>query len=109
MAEKIGEYFVQEFVIGLGLLGGMGIDPGGEILKAILQLMPNNNFGFLLFLISILVTIVSIMGAFAMGGWIGIIAVVLAFFGGLFINNQIGAWFIVIAILLGLIAPNTKK
>ena len=34
---SVGEYFVQEFIIGLGLLGGIGVDPEGEILKALNQ------------------------------------------------------------------------
>jgi len=30
MGDSIGESFVQEFVIGFGLLSGMGIDVNGE-------------------------------------------------------------------------------
>ena len=112
MAKNVGEYFVQEFVIGLGLLGGMGVDPEGEILKALNQaiqtLNPSMNFGWMILIFSILITIGAIIGAFAMGGWIGILAVGLAFIGGIFINHQFGAWLVVISLLVGLVAPSLK-
>ena len=110
MVENIGETFVQEFVIGLGFLSGMGIDPEGMIIQALSQALPNPSFGFkaLFFLLPLIITIISILGAFAIGGWLGITAVGLAFIGGIFINHSFGAYLLVGAVLLGLIAPQSK-
>ena len=112
MVNKLSEHFVQEFVIGLGLLGGMGVDPEGEILKALNQaiqsLNPAMDFTALIVIFSILATIGALIGAFALGGWSGIIAVGLAFIGGRFINTEEGIWLVVIAFFLGLFAPNLK-
>ncbi len=102
MGNNIGESFVQESVIGLGLLSGMGVSVNGEILKAI-SLSPT-----LIFLISLFTTIVSLLGAFVIGGWAGIIAVVFAFIGGIFISTKFGAWMLVIGIILGFFSPNMK-
>lgn len=78
MVNNIGERFVQEFVIGLGLLSGMGVDPEGEILKALNQAIssinPSMNFTWMIIAFSIIVTIGSIIGAFLIGGWAGIAA-----------------------------------
>jgi hypothetical protein len=110
MKESLGEYFVQEFVIGLGLLGGLGVNPEGMIIQAIAPLAQSSP-GLHLFLIILpfLITALSLVGAFSMGGWIGIIAVGLAFFGGLLIQHPIGVWLIVFGFLLGFIAPSFGK
>jgi hypothetical protein len=112
MAKNVGEYFVQEFVIGLGLLGDIGVDPEGEILKvlnqAIKAINPSVDFTWMIIIFSILIMIGAIIGAFVMGGWVGIVAVVFAFVGGILINHQFGVWMIVIGILVGLAAPSLK-
>ena len=101
--KKAGDFFVQEFVIGLGLLSGMGIDINSEILKA-LDVSP-----FLRISVSIFIMILSLAGAFAMGKWVGLTAVTFAFIGGIFINTQFGAWMLIIGIILGFMSPSTKN
>jgi hypothetical protein len=113
MSENIGEHFVQEFVIGLGLLGGMGVDPEGMILQSlnevIKSLNPSMDFSLLIAMLSILVTLGAVLGAYKVGSWVGIVAVGMAFLGGIFINTQFGVWMLVIAIFGGLFAPQTKN
>ncbi len=113
MSNKVGERFVQEFVIGLGLLGGMGVDPEGMILRALNDSMkslnPSMDLQLWIIIFSIIATIGAVLGAFAIGGWPGIIAVGLAFIGGIFINTKFGVWMILVAIILGLIAPKIRE
>jgi hypothetical protein len=113
MAENVGETFVQEFVIGLGLLSGMGIDPDGMIIKTLGQIIPtlNSSVGLKIFffLLPLIITVMSIIVAFVVGGWIGIIAIGLAFVGGIFIKSSVGGWLLIFGILIGLVAPNLKN
>lgn len=117
MSRKIGEIFVQEFVLGFGFLSGfwihVGIDPESEVLKAlsaiIQTLAPNSRFSLLFWVIPIASTIFSIIFTYLLGGWIGLIAVVLAFLGGVFIESSVGVILLIVAILLGMFAPSTKE
>ncbi|HME86786.1 MAG TPA: hypothetical protein VKE88_00025 [Candidatus Nanoarchaeia archaeon] len=107
-SNEAGKYFVQEFVVGLGLLSGMGIDPEGTILQAFIPLIKDLSPG-LVFLFSILpyiVTLLSLWGAYEMGRELGILAVSLAFISGLILPNQFGAWLLAISFILGLFAPS---
>lgn len=116
MASK-GEAFVTEFVIGLGLFSGLwistGVDPEGAVLDALAtavnQLVPNPLYGVLFVLISIVSTLVSILSAYALGGFVGIFAVIMALLGGVFLNSGFGAYLIVIGLFVGLIAPAAKE
>ncbi len=104
-----GRVFVQEFVIGLGFLSGLwiysGVDPTAEILKSFSAIVPEMS-GFL-WLIVVLITIGSIMGAYFMGKWLGLLAVFLAFLGGIFIGSW-GIWPLIVGVILGLFAPQSK-
>lgn len=111
MDEK-AEYFVNEFVIGLGFLSGLwiaiGIDPQAEIFKAfatiIKTLNPNSGFGLLFFLlffiIPLIILICLILGTYFMGGIVGLIAVVFGFLGGLLILAS--TWISTILLLIGM-------
>ena len=108
-----GRAFVKEFVLGFGFISGLwiyiGINPETEILKTFAeiahQLDPNS--GFIFWLIPFLMLIASTIGTFALGGKIGVVAVFLAFMGGVFIGS-FGIWILIPAILLGLLAPSHK-
>ena len=102
MAKDIGEYFVQEFVIMFGLLSGMGVDINGEMFKA-LGMSP-----ILIFIIALFVMILSLVAAFAIGGWLGITAIGFAFIAGIFISTSFGAYMLVIGIAMGIIAVKIK-
>lgn len=101
---------MQEFVIGLGFLSGLwiyaGVDPTAEILKSFSAIVPRMS-GFL-WLIAAVSTIGSIAGAYSMGGRLGLLAVFLAFLGGIFIGSSLGIWLLIGGVILGLFAPQSK-
>jgi hypothetical protein len=103
--------FVKHFVIGIGFLGGLfaraGLDPKGEIIKALISVFQSNP---LLFgLISVVFTVLPLFIAYLLGGALGMFAIILAFFGGYLISSSlIGIILLIIAIVLGLIAPYEK-
>lgn len=115
-SESIEKAFVQELVIGFGFLSGLwvyaGVNPEAEIIRAfsaiIETLMPNSGLGFVFWLIPIIALIATILSAFAISGWAGIVSIGLAFIGGVFIDSSFGVFILVIAVILGLIAPNFK-
>jgi len=80
------EYFIDEFVIGLGFLSGLwiavGFNPEAELFKALGMIINilNPNFGFntLFFIVPTLILIASIIGSYLMGGKLGLFAVVLS-------------------------------
>lgn len=105
-----GKVFVQEFVIGFGFLGGLwiyaGVNPDTEILKAFSVIVPEMS-GFFWW-IGVMITIGSIVGAYFIGKWLGLLAVFLAFLGGIFLNH-LGIWPLVGGIILGFFAPQLKS
>ena len=116
-AEDIGKSFVQEFVIGFGFLSGLwiyaGVNPETEIIKAfssvIKELSPNPMYSFMFWIIPIIATLASIGGSYALGGWVGLIAVIFAFVGGIFISTTFGIIFLIVGIALGFAAPHFKS
>ena len=108
--ENIGEVFVQESVIGLGFLSGFwiyaGVDPTAEIVKSLSIIVPEMS-GFL-WLLVVVATIISIAGAYSMGGRLGLLAVFLAFLGGIFIGSW-GILLLVVGMILGPIAATQSK
>lgn len=103
---KKGQVFVQEFVLGFGFLGGLfawvGIDPEEEILRALLRaLLPNNELTISIVIFGIVSTsaLVSILGALAMGGKLGLLVVAFAWIAG-FLLPMGGSWSILGALLL---------
>lgn len=87
------KYFYEEFVIGLGFTSGLwlavGIDPEAIIFDSLLNVVkaytPYFKFGFIFYLLPIIVTVLSLWCAYLMGGNVGVIGVACAFLGGLLI------------------------
>ncbi|MFA6072850.1 MAG: hypothetical protein WC758_01950 [Candidatus Woesearchaeota archaeon] len=88
---KVGSMFVLSFVLGFGFLSGfwinLGFNPKEEIMKIFVKLIqnlfPNPLYSFLFWAIPIVATIFSIYMAFKKGGFLGLLAVALAFSAGL--------------------------
>jgi len=110
--------FVQEFVLLVGFLTGYwiyaGVNPETEILKAFLEVIVQLNpslapgVSIMSWIIPLGLTIGSIVTSLAVGGWIGLSAVCLAFVGGWMIES-IGVYLLLIAIVIGLFAGSAKK
>jgi hypothetical protein len=112
------EFFVQEFVLGFGFLGGLfayvGVDPEEEVMRSLLAIaIPNN--ASLLSLVAILLGIVGtftgIAGAYAAAGKGGLIVVAVAWIAGVTISagstlTTIGAFLLVGALVTGPIVYN---
>lgn len=109
MAE-ISDYS-HKYVLLFGFLSGLwlavGIDPEAIVIDSVLDvvkiLYSEFKFGFMFYLIPILGTITSILGAYIEGGSIGSIAVIFAFIGGfsILIHPTIGIIFVLVGVLLG--------
>ena len=54
-----------------------------------------------------MITIGSIVGAYLVGKWLGLLAVFLAFLGGIFIGS-LGIGLLIGGVILGLFAPQSK-
>jgi len=107
-------YFVRVFVIGLGFASGfwiaVGIDPEAVITGAFAEAANSisSGSGIIILLIPVISTAVSIYFAYAMGGWLGLLAVGIAFIGGIiFLNSTIlSLVLIAVAIVIGILASN---
>lgn len=88
---KKSEIFFREFVLGVGFVSGfwiaLGVNPEAVIFESFREVMetinPDSGFGYLFTLIPLLSTVCSLIGAYTMGGKVGIFALALAFVGGL--------------------------
>lgn len=118
------EIFFKEFIVGLGFISGfwiaVGVNPEAIIFESLRTVMetlnPDSGFGYMFTLFPLLLTVGSLIGAYAMGGKIGMFAIGIAFVSGiLFVSapiislimlgaamlvgsaavekNQAGAWF----------------
>ncbi len=112
MAKNPAETFIKEIVLGFGFFSGIfayiGIDPQIELLKVVASLIPNG--GIYVWLISVALFAISSILTYVVGGPVGIIAVILAFFGGLFIatNSALGVFLTIAAIGAGYLAIYLK-
>lgn len=105
-------YFVRVFVLGLGFMSGfwiaVGANPEAEITNAFAEAAKSILAGseILIRLIPTVALVTSIILAFATGGWLGLLAVGVAFIGGIvFIKYTVAALVIVgVAIILGFVA-----
>jgi len=104
-----GEIFVKEFIIGLGLISGIfwrvGVDPEAVLFSALLdiyrQLSPDTRFSWYFWLAPLLLTAISWIGAYLIGGTLGFFAVILAL-AGVFMYDTFFGWILVIvAVILG--------
>lgn len=97
-------------MVGFGFLSGLwiyaGVDPTAEILKSFSAIVPEMS-GFF-WLIVVVSTMGSIVGAYLVGKWVGLLAVFLAFLGGIFIGSW-GVWPLTGGVILGLFAPQSKS
>lgn len=108
MVDEINlEDLTKELIIGFGFLEGLwiyaGINPMGEIAKAFSKIAPGGMFSSWFPLILFILTLIQIIAVYIYGGVIGLIALLLAFLGGIFIGTGIlGIVLVVIAFFLGL-------
>ncbi|PIN72142.1 hypothetical protein COT48_01665 [Candidatus Woesearchaeota archaeon CG08_land_8_20_14_0_20_47_9] len=90
---KVAERFVKEFVVLFGFLNGIwiaiGVNPEAEVFKAfrlaVEALNPTPGLSILFTLVPVLITIATLFGAYSLGKWISIGAVLCGFIGGLLI------------------------
>jgi len=111
--------FIREFIIGFGFLTGfwiyVGVDPESVLVNAILQTMAEfmapiaDALGFIYILIGFGGTVASIWATYKAGGESGIIATMIAFAAGLFIETSVGIPLLLFALFLGLLLPVIKK
>lgn len=115
--QKVGLSFVQEFVLGFGFLSGLwihvGVNPESEIVKAFAQvaeeLAPSSGFSLIFWLIPVIALVASITGSYFISGWFGLVALGLAFAGGIFIDSTLGVILLVVGVLLGFVAPMMRE
>jgi hypothetical protein len=111
-----GEKFVHEFVLMFGFLGGIwlrvGISPEGAISEAIVEIIKAINpeiaplIAILFTVLAIVFFIGSIIGAYGIGGHLGLLAVILAIIAGYFLS-EFGVILLFFAIIIGWVAPDS--
>jgi hypothetical protein len=117
MAKKSHTY-IWQFVIGLGFLSGLwtaiGINPQ-EIILNVLGTVTESVYTdpairLLFIVLPTILLIVSIIGAYKKGKFLGLISVIVAYFAGLFslISATTSLVFLCIAIIIGYLATNRK-
>lgn len=96
-------YFVRYSVIGFGFVSGLwiavGVNPETEIIRAFAELANSmqSGLGVFFWIIPFIILGVSIVAAIASGGWLGLIAVFIAFISGALCIS----WTIIALILFG--------
>jgi len=123
MSPSKTDAFINEFVITFGFLGGLftrvGVDPETELIKAFLtileQFAPSMQVlnPWILILITIGLTSVSILAIYSLGGKLGLFAVACAWIGGFTITGDstqaiIGVSMFIIALFIGMYAIERK-
>jgi len=111
---KLAKWFVQEIVIGFGFFTGfwlfVGVDPEALIVNSFLEVLRTfsssiaSTLSFSYWLLGAVFIVISIALSYCIGKWAGLMAVVLAFFGGLLIMS-VGAYLLLIGVCVGFIAP----
>jgi len=107
-------YFVRVFVIGLGFMSGfwiaVGVNPEAVMINAFAEAAKSILAGseILIWLVPIVALVISILSAFSTGGWLGLLAVGIAFAGGIvFIKYTVAALVVVgFATVLGLVVSS---
>ena len=111
MVTMTTKIFIQELVVGFGFLNGLwiysGANPEAEIIKSFAALVPDS-YSWIFWLFLVLSPIISLFVTYAIGGLLGIIAVVLAFVGGITIASSFGIWLLLAGIILGVLACSTQ-
>ena len=103
--------FIKEFILLFGFLGGFwiyaGVNPEAEIAKAFMEIVESlipgtfTALSVLYWIGSLIFMSLSFWSSYLVGGKAGLIAVILAFLGGILIGS-VGIWFLVAALILGL-------
>jgi hypothetical protein len=114
------EVFIRKYVMWTGFFGGVflriGVDPQGEIMKALISLLPvspliaqllTGLFGLIL----IAFTINDLNDVYSTGGSLGLLTVTVAFISGLIIlsDSVIGAFLLIFDIYLAKFAIKGKN
>lgn len=107
---KRNERFVIEFVILFGFLNGFwiyaGVNPESEILRSFTDLVPSMS-SVLFWLITIMLTVGTIAAAYKLGKWLGLVVILSAFLGGVFIESW-GIWSLLVGIGIGWFVPMSR-
>lgn len=109
-------YFVGAFVLGFGFLTGLwmaaGIDPQGEIARAVAGAVNSihSGWGDWIRYIPTILTGSSVIGACVLGRWLGLLSVALAFIAGLIIASLPIPSLVFLAAAVGVVAwsPGAK-
>ena len=98
-------YFVRYSVIGFGFVSGVwiavGVNPETEIIRFVVELADSihSGIGVFFWIIPIIIFAVSLFIAVKSGGWLGLIAVFIAFLSGALCISHT-----VVAVILALVA-----
>jgi len=102
---------LQELIVCSGFLGGLwiyaGVNPETEILRAFTDLVPGMS-SILFWVGSVLLTVLPILSTWYIAGVCGLVALLLAFLGGISIAS-IGIWLLVVALVIGAVCPTREE
>jgi hypothetical protein len=107
---KIGLFLFNELILIIVFLNGiwirLGIYPEEETWKPVfLSLYNLLQNSYLFWLMPFLLLFPSMLGSYFIGGWLGLIAISLAFLSGYFLNSSFSMILLLIGIILGSFAP----
>ncbi|MDD1696853.1 MAG: hypothetical protein LUQ36_00665 [Methanoregula sp.] len=115
MAKKSRTY-IWQFVIGLGFLSGLwtaiGIDPQAVILDVLGNVVDtvysDPAIRSLFLILPMILLLISVLGAYTRGKFLGLISVIVAYLAGLLflVSTMTALVFLGIAIIIGYLAPN---
>jgi len=115
MAKKSRTY-IWQFVIGLGFLSGLwtaiGIDPQAVILDALGNVVDtvysDPAIRSLFLILPMILLLISVLGAYTRGKFLGLISVIVAYLAGLLflVSTMTALVLLGIAIIIGYLAPN---
>ena len=115
---KKSRTYIWQFVIGLGFLSGLwtaiGIDPQAVILDVLGNVVDtvysDPAIRSLFLILPMILLLLSVLGAYTRGRFLGLISVIVAYLAGLFIlvSTATALIFLGIAILIGYLAPNRR-
>lgn len=118
MESRAGVIIAEEVVVSIGFFAGLwiylGLDPNYLLIEKLAEGFSQVNSesgGSILtvyYLFSVIVLIMSLLFTYILGGLVGILAVFLAFMGGIFIGS-FGWIFLIVGYLLGLFSPELKN
>jgi hypothetical protein len=117
MAKKSRTY-IWQFVIGLGFFSGLwtaiGIDPQAVILdvfgNVVDTVYSDPAIRSLFLILPMILLLLSVLGAYTRGRFLGLISVIVAYLAGLFIlvSTATALIFLGVAIIIGYLAPNRR-